>query len=297
MSITEVFDRAKKQLEGGSLRNGYKIGHEIYKTYYTNTDWDLFIKEMPKDIYSHFEKSQGGEIKEHTRRGHTYPPKMASYASSSRFMYEQGKNILGIIFEEKLKTGMQGYPANIDGYLESKNVYIEAKCHEFYEYSRPKAGEGLKNLLNSIKDHCPLTYELSSSGTLYLKWKGNDTGHFDLKQMLCHLSGIANRVLKDGNKKVNFIYLVYCPSVDLLKFVPKEADRQRIQKLYDKEKETANIIDFKSIYGAILRYFNCEKKKGYNDNELTEMTDAFSFHFCTQDNFKTTIEDIKSSIV
>lgn len=57
-------------------------------------------------------------------------------------------------------------------------------------------------------------------------------GHFDLKQMLCHLSAIVNKVLENKDyKKVNFIYLVYQPTEKLLNFIEKESDKNKIISL------------------------------------------------------------------
>ena len=91
---------------------------------------------------------------------------------------------------------------------------------------------------------------------------------------------------------VYFIYLVYRPSEKLLGFVENNKNRQRIQELFNKEKEMAETIDFKSIYGAILHYFNSEKY-GYSEADIHEMIDKFSFTFCTQDNFKSVVSNIK----
>ena len=105
-------------------------------------------------------------------------------------------------------------------------------------------------------------------------------------------SGRANMVLGGGEKIVNFIYLVYRPSQELLAFVDNPSDKQRIQELFDDEKEMAKTIDFKSIYEAILHYFNRRRKYGYSEEEIRTFATSFSFTFCTQDNFKSVVDNL-----
>ena len=293
MTITEIFDRAKKLLDGGNLKTGYEVENRIFLSYYTNKDWKDFVDMMPDSIKKQFDDGKGGEMQEYTRNGILYPPKMASYASSSRFMYSQGQKFDGFAYEKQLPTGLGGYDANLDGCLESKNVFVEAKCHEFYYYSRPALLKGHRMLLEGIIPMLEgkLNYNRSKK-TLYMSWDNKDSGYFDFKQMLCHLSGIANMVLKGGEKTVNFIYLAYRPSEKLLAFVDNPLDKQKIQDLFNDEKEMAETIDFKSIYEAILHFFNLKKKYGYSEDEIRTMAASFNYTFCTQDDFKSVVESL-----
>ena len=293
MNITDIFDRAKKQLDGGDLSVGYVVNGRTFHNYYTNQEWQEYVDRMPEEVKAQFNDGKGGEMQEYPRNGIVYPPKMASYASSSRFMYSQGQQFDGFAYEKQLPTGLGGYPANLDGYLKSKNVFVEAKCHEFYNYSRPELRKGHRMLLEGIIPMLDgkLDYDRSKD-TLYLSWENKDSGYFDLKQMLCHLSGIANMVLSGDEKTVNFIYLAYCPSNKLLAFVENLADKQKIMDLFNDEMGMAKTIDFKSIYKAILHFFNLRKKYGYSEDEISIMASSFSFTFCTQDNFKSVVESI-----
>ena len=293
MKITTIFDRAKKQFDGGDLNTGYQLGGHTFYSYYTNQKWQDYIDKMPEKVRFQFDNGKGGEMKEYPLKNPVYPPKMASYASSSLFMYSLGSFFDGFEYEKQLPTGLGGYPANLDGYLKSKNVFVEAKCHEFYDYKRPKLLKGHKKLLDGIIPLLDgrLDYDRTNS-VLYLSWDKKDSGFFDFKQMLCHLSGIANMVLSGGEKTVNFIYLAYRPSDALLAFVKKPSDRQRIQDLFNEEKESAETINFKAIYRAILQYFNSKKKYGYCEKDIREMESSFTFTFCTQDNFNSVVESI-----
>ena len=293
MTITEIFDRAKKQLDGGDLSAGYIVNGHTFHNYYTNQEWQEYVDRMPREVKTQFDDGKGGEMQEYPRNGIVYPPKMASYASSSRFMYSQGQQFDGFAYEKQLSTGLGGYPANLDGYLKSKNVFVEAKCHEFYNYSRPELRKGHRMLLEGIIPMLDgkLDYDRSKD-TLYLFWENKDSGYFDFKQMLCHLCGIANMVLGGDEKTVNFIYLAYRPSKELLIFVDDPSDRQQILDLFNDEMEMAKTIDFKLIYKAILHYFNQRKKYGYSEDEISKMASSFSFTFCTQDNFKSVVESL-----
>ena len=53
MTITELFDRAKKQLDGGDLKLGYEVEGHIFHSYYTNKDWKDFVDMMPDSIKKH----------------------------------------------------------------------------------------------------------------------------------------------------------------------------------------------------------------------------------------------------
>lgn len=293
MKISEIFDRAKKQFDGGDLKTGYIVNGRPFYSYYTNHEWSVFVGKMPEEVREQFDDGNGGEMKDNPVDNPIYPPKMASYASSSRFMYNQGQVFEGFKYEKQLPTGLGGYPANLDGFLESKNLFVEAKCHEFYNYSRPKLLKGHKKLLEGIIPLLggKLDYDRTKD-ILYLSWDKKDSGFFDFKQMLCHLSGIANMVLRGGKKTVNFIYLAYRPSQELLAFVENPSDKQLILTLFNDEKEMAETIDFKSIYEAILHYFNVRRKYGYSEDEIRAMASSFNFTFCTQDNFKSVVESL-----
>lgn len=300
MAISNIFDKAKKQADGGCLDSGYVIDGTLFDCYYTNKEWDDFVSEMERDhheLWLKFSEGDGGELNEYKDDyGNPRPPKMASYASSSRFMYEMAVTIDGFTVEEKLSTGLGGRKASLDGYLASKNLYVEAKCHEFYSHSNPKLRKGHKNLFDGIIDLLPqFSYEPKEIGKRVCLSFDGDIYNFDLKQMLCHLCGIANRVLRNRNglQKVNFIYLIYKPTRELLDNISSEEDKDKILELFCKEKETAERIPFNDIFCAILKYFN-KKKTRYTDKEIELISDKdhFKFIVCDQTNFKDVVKHL-----
>ena len=56
--------------------------------------------------------------------------------------------------------------------------------------------------------------------------------------------------------------------------------------------EMTKTIDFKSIYWAILRYFNQKKKYGISDDDISKMSSSFRFTFCTQSDFKSVVDSL-----
>jgi len=294
MTITEKFDRAKKIAENGDITVGYKVGGKEFFSYLLNSEWEQFKNVMPDSVQEQFDNGKGGEMREYTRNGITYPPKMASYASSSRFMYEMGKDIEGFIFEKQLDTGLGGYPANLDGYLEEKNLFVETKCHEFYSHTKAELREGHKTIYDAATKSLDPKFSYYApdgiGGKVSFKWDGHDCKAFDLKQMFCHFCGIANLVLKGGKSKINFIYLIYRPTCEILDNIGSESDRNKITELFHEEKKIAQSIDFQEIFLAILSYFNERDKYGYTKSQLVSIAKDLNFQLCTQDDFKATVE-------
>ena len=116
------------------LDYGYEIsGKSPYNNYLSNDDWKRFIDSMSPLHLAQYNDADGGELKEKSGRWGINPPKMASFGSSSRLIYECSKSIPGFSFEKQLPTRV-GHTANLDGYLcqPEEDVFVEAKCREIY---------------------------------------------------------------------------------------------------------------------------------------------------------------------
>ena len=289
MTLVKSFDLAKKKSENGDISNGYIIGGNTFYSYLTNNEWDEFMKNMPSAFSKEYDNGGGSEMKEYVRDGNEYPPKMASYASSSRFMYELGKDIPEFAFEKKLPTKLGRGTANLDGYIKAKKAFVEAKCHEIYSKPSCQLKQPHIDLINYLVGVVgKFSYENNT-----LRWDGGAIGNFDLKQMLCHLCGIANERLDNGGDVVNFIYLVYKPTGSLLENIDKDSYRHKVSEKYEEEISvlTKKIGEegFRSIYLGILQYFNNGRK---TKNELERLAQVFHFFVCSQDDFKLQLEKL-----
>ena len=122
--------------ENPSLEGGYVTETGTYDAYMNNLCWQQFKCEMEKSNPQAFEdygKGGGKELDERKERGKIYPPKMASFGSSSRMIYSLLHDVDDFLFEKKLHTYVGG-TAHLDGFMEKddKCIFIEAKCREPY---------------------------------------------------------------------------------------------------------------------------------------------------------------------
>lgn len=200
---------------------GYNAG-KPYENYYSIMAFNDFLHEMQlpqyKSHYDRYKIGSGSELKPH---GLT-PPKMASAASSSRFCYlalRDGAEALGcsgrVIFEHECRiTGISGTAPQLDAYIPDMNTYIEVKCHEIFDshkvilkekYHSLFFGEG--NAFGFEKKEKPSTdsFELPLS----LFGISDTSSMFDIKQLLCHLLGIAS--CKEQETHAKLIYLFFKP--------------------------------------------------------------------------------------
>ena len=136
MSIAKTFDLSIKlnEIKGKHKDKYYLIANRKYDNYIDNNTWSCFFNEMKNkypSAYKEYSKGSGDEIG--IKKARRFPPKMASYGSSSRMIYLLSREIPDFCFEKKLPTTVGGV-ANIDGFLQKDDVqfYIEAKCREPY---------------------------------------------------------------------------------------------------------------------------------------------------------------------
>ena len=92
MSIQKVLDYAIMLQETASQTNtqaGYCIGDRVYQNYLSNACWEAFKLRMQNDnpvAYEMYTHGGGKELEERKSGRYTYPPKMASFGSSSRMI-------------------------------------------------------------------------------------------------------------------------------------------------------------------------------------------------------------------
>ena len=247
----KLFDEEIKRLwcpEKDRLVYLTKSGQRYDDLYYSREAFAAFVEEMRENYPEHYARyatCSGGELEEHydRRSERYYPPKMASVASSSRWVYlalrthaeEKLRALIpdlptdGIFrFEEKLQIkGVRRGIANLDAaYLSDENcVFIEAKCHEIFDRHELKWS---KQYIKSGKfaDEEEVALAVPPKAVSIVTTKTDDgikevvrvapaafgledeNPRFDVKQAVCHLLGIASREL---STPAVLLYLLFKP--------------------------------------------------------------------------------------
>lgn len=290
MELNKLLDAAIKKSENGSEEEVYiTIEGKAYENYMSNEKWVAFLKEMNKEHRIEYVQGYGNEISEKRGRYGIYPPKMASYGSSSRMIYKLLKKVEGIHFEKKLPTKVGG-TANLDGYLQrgETEIFIEAKCREIYtKHANIDIKKVYNEVLEDIKSNkaFQLSYEVKEAKTGYLNYSFSygetSIERFDIKQLICHFLGIAANYIKNksAKSKICFIYLIYNPE-DL-----------NISELNDVYKSTIKEIKLfepmmNDLFNAIFDY---QKKALKRDTKAPE----FEFKRADQSNIEEIINSVK----
>ena len=297
MIITEKLDLAIKLKETGTTDGAYAVEHDkkiLYKqTYMTNAEWDAFLGSMTEDAKKEYGEGGGDEL--NGKNGH--PPKMASYGSSSRMIYNLSKAKQCFHFEKKLPTTVGG-TANLDGFYEDDNryIFVEAKCHEPYTTKKVTVSKAYAKLYKYINErmlgNVRIDMNTSKCGR-YLNVEyfadGEKLEHFDLKQMICHLLGMATGVLKGTlkGKQTDFIYLLYDPTE--LDIEPNA--KEKIDAIYERTCYECNLIDFAELYRVILEFLRESKLQSEISNEeLDDVILKFTFTLASQDFYSILIQ-------
>lgn len=288
MNISKSLDLAIKLSEDNTDDGGYCVDGKIYNTYMTKDEWDKFKTSMSSSSLEEFGEGGGGELVEKSGR----PPKMACYGSSSRMIYTLSRHKPDFHYEKKLPTTIGG-TANIDGFYENKNkyVFVEAKCHEPYSAKSTLVSENYKKLYCFINDHMSGNVEFeikSSERERYMNVEflscGEKLRHFDIKQMICHLLGIATGILKKEfiPKQIDFVYLLYDPTdLDLASNIKLAVD-----SIYERTCYECNLIDFTTLFRVILTFLNEEKYGSVLSKEkIDKIACQFEFALTSQKSY------------
>ncbi len=105
--------------------------------------------------------------------------------------------------------------------------------------------------------------------------------HFDIKQMICHLAGIATAVLNNyyTDAPIAFEYLIYNP--ENLNLPEKEG--KKIHTIYQQTLKESTSIDFKNLFGIILDFMIQTTNTPSRSNKEW-IVDNFTFEVCEQEN-------------
>lgn len=238
------------------IQAGYKVDGRTYGNYLSNESWKAFEADMkanhPK-AYEQYALGGGKEMEERKSGKYIYPPKMASFGSSSRMIYNLMKSNPDFLYEMKLPTTIGGI-ANLDGFLETKEkcLFVEAKCREPYSQQKGEVAEKYRELYEYLtrSENNNLTCEILgvTAGKMQVRFYigQNERTCFDIKQMICHLLGIATACLQGRyNKNTQFIYLLYNPT-ELA--IEKEIHKKEILQIYDQECAECAEVDFSGLF-------------------------------------------------
>ena len=280
------------------VESGYNIENNIYCNYLSKNSWKEFKDSMKKVHRCQFEDADGGELKEKKGRWGICPPKMASFGSSSRFLYNISKDIVGFQFEKLLPTRVGG-TANLDGYIMrgDVDVFVEAKCKEIYSSHKTiEVSDVYKEIYDKLKTDNGFSYDnngrpIKDGKTddkhfkCTFKFDGEEIVHFDIKQLICHFLAISANILEDekANKKVKFVYLIFNPKdADAACFENKKVSsyKGRIFKIYNETIKEISKFDMKELFASVFKIqagrLGVEGKK-YS---------SFDFYIAEQKDFK-----------
>ena len=251
--------------------SGYNIENNIYFNYLSKNSWKEFKDSMKKVHQRQFEDADGEELKEKKGRWGICPPKMASFGSSSRFIYNISKDIVGFQFEKLLPTRVGG-TANLDGYIMrgDVDVFVEAKCKEIYSSHKPiKVSDVYKEIYDKIKTDNGFSYDnngrpIKDGKTddkhfkCTFKFDGEEIVHFDIKQLICHFLAISANILEDekANKNVKFVYLIFNPKdADATCFENEKVSsyKERIFKIYNETIKEIRKFDMKELFASVFK--------------------------------------------
>lgn len=291
MELNKILDyaiMADETIKNPDIKSGYNVNGKTYDNYLANDSFDSFVADMKTNdpiAYDMYGKGGGKELEERKVCKNIYPPKMASFGSSSRMIYNLMKDVDGFLFEKKLTTTVGGI-ANLDGFMETadKCVFVEAKCREPYSHKdsiiERKYEDLYRVITKSVKTDVKCNIIIVDDKKMKVKFiSGNvEIYAFDIKQMISHLLGVATAFLNGDFdvKKIEFIYLLFNPQL-----IELNDEKDRIHRIYEQICAECDSVNFKALFGVIVEYLQSFKKLG-TDKNISDIIDSFSFKLCDQ---------------
>lgn len=227
------------------------LGYDSYENYYSRAEFEKFKTEMQRpeylDFYNRYKAGKGSELEPQKGKFGEIPPKMVSVASSSRFCYlafrDMGSGSVKVEVPCRIK-GVRGTPPQLDAYISEVNTFFEVKCHEIFDSHSIKLSDSYWNLIYGKNNDFGLSAEKPDGEAFNIPLtEFNITAEasmFDIKQLLCHLLGIASQ--KDASENIRFVYLFFKPKTD------SEDDNRSIDEVFDLlQSEIKKIFNSKPI--------------------------------------------------
>ena len=274
------------------------------------------MKKLPNGAFDRYSEGAGKELMPDFSGKTPAPPKMAAIASSSRMIYELKKKDNDFRFEEKLPTTVGGI-AHLDGYKQAGNKYIfvEAKRKEFYSGSHPDikiAYKPMYEYLNKHSEETALSIKIDEEKVKKRKNKdgketksiemavtfeadGKKIERLDVKQLICHLLGIATRFLSEKyveNTRIEFIYLIYNPTG--LDFGNYKDEEKEIRSRYNQVCREFYSIDVEALFKRVVDFLlaqykpkdeKSKEKEWKSEDKKQDIVNSFVCRLCDQDNF------------
>lgn len=294
MELNKILDyaiMADETAKNPDVKSGYVTNEKSYNNYLSNDSFAEFVEDMKTNnptAYEMYGKGGGKELEERKVGNNIYPPKMASFGSSSRMIYNMMKDVDGFLFEKKLPTTVGGI-ANLDGFMETadKCVFVEAKCREPYSAKdgiiERKYEDLYKVITASDKTSVSCNINVIDERKMEVKFMSDNTEihSFDMKQMISHLLGVATAYLKgEFDKKIDFIYLLFNP-----KLIGIKEGKAEIHCIYEQTCNECNSVDFKALFEVIVDYLQTTRGLG-KDKIKSNIVDNFRFDLIDQTTFK-----------
>ena len=202
----------------------YRMGSETYSMYYSREAFTAFVQEMGlchSHHHNRYLNGQGSELLE-TKT----PPKMASVASSSRFAYlalRWGAQAIGgtdcVEFEHECRVkGIRGTAPQLDAYTKDEQgnpIYVEVKCHEIFDPHVIELSTAYWEHIYGEQNAFGFPRKEKKSEEEKIQIPLNQFGitkehsMMDVKQLLCHLMGIASQ--KERTQPATLVYLFFRP--------------------------------------------------------------------------------------
>ena len=303
MTVKESFDKAIKKSLGGKENEYYssdRVLPEKYYMYYPKDKWDKYLEDMSPDDRNAYNNGGGKELEERCNdAGIWMPPKMASYASSSRFVYDLLKGT-DVIFEQKLPTSVPHSTSNMDAFYLSRNIFIEAKCHEIYDSPSPKYKIAFNRFYNMLAARTGFSYQSTAEindSEIYFFLDDTPVIQFDLKQIIAHTLGIANacrlgvkigkqRIKLNLDSRISLIYLLFNPKS--LRIYLSDAEWTEIQSCYSSEINFIkdNLGFFRQMFEVSLEYV------GFTPTMAIELAERYDFKLADQNNYMEVIHGV-----
>lgn len=275
-TIQKALDYAIRDHENLKEISGYEIDGRVYNNYMSNEAFEEELREMKPEIRKQFDDAPGGELKQKRGRYGVYPPKMACFGSSSRFICNKLKDVKNIVFEYGLPTEVGG-EAQLDAYIQAKKIeiFIEAKCREIYKEHYGK--KAYKEVYEFLHEWNPKFDFNEENMTFY--YNDEAITYFDLKQFICHFLGIAAAILQHKIRpEVRFLYLIYNP--EKIADDINELYKDKISTIYKRAKTEIGYFEI-WLFDAIVEF---QKKHNLKISETLDY--SFEFYVVDQDSCK-----------